>query len=108
MTGLPIEREVQIGSRVSNRIDATETATLYRGESVIIITILDMGLEGFGLLSPHPLDQGETVNLDIPEEAGAERYICQVSFCRKESNGYAVGLRIIDHGDDLVLIQEEI
>jgi hypothetical protein len=107
MTGLPVNRDIPRGSRVSGRIDTTQQATVYQGESVSIITILDLGLEGFGALGKQPLTVGEKIFLDLPEGNGVERYICFVSFCEEKPDGFQLGLQIVDREEEVVLIQEE-
>jgi hypothetical protein len=106
MTGLPVDRNIPYGSRVSDRISTIEPATIHLGESVLVVTVLDLGLEGFGVLSQQPLDIGDEIYLDIPEEIGVERYFCAVSFCMKGPEGYNIGLKILHSEDDVVLIDE--
>jgi hypothetical protein len=106
MTGLPVDRNIPSGSRVSDRISTEETATIFKDNSSFTITILDLGLEGFGVLSERPLDKDEEIYLEVPDEFGIERYTCEVSFCKEEPDGFHIGLVIIDCEDDIVLIDE--
>jgi hypothetical protein len=108
MTGLPVERGIRSGERASNRISPPdiETATIYQDTSFFNVTILDLGLEGFGILSDREVSEGGEVYLDIAEEFGVQRYTCAVSFCKKQSNGFHVGLKIIDCEEEVVLLNE--
>ncbi len=108
MTGLPVERDALNGSRVSNRISSPdiETATIYQDTSFFNVTILDLGLEGFGILSDRVVSEGSEVYLDIPEEFGVQRYTCAVSFCSKQPDGFHVGLKIIDCEEEVILLNE--
>jgi hypothetical protein len=106
MTGLPIDRDVPKGSRVSQRIETKETATLYLENTFFEVTVLDLGLEGFGILSERLLEEGSEVSLDITEDVGVARYICGVSFCKKKEDGFHAGLKIIESEDEIVLLTE--
>jgi hypothetical protein len=107
MTGLPVHRDIPSGSRVSDRIKTTETATIHQGDNSFAITILDMGLEGFGAFSEHLINDSDNVILQIPDEQGGiESYICNVSFCRQESGGFHLGLKIVDREEDIIIIHE--
>jgi hypothetical protein len=106
VTGLPIDRDIPIGSRVSQRIETKETATLYFENSFFEVTVLDLGLEGFGILSARLLEKGSEVFLDITEDIGVARYTCDISFCEEKEDGFHVGLKIIESEDEIVLITE--
>ncbi|MBF0358375.1 MAG: hypothetical protein HQL70_07180 [Magnetococcales bacterium] len=109
MTGLPVKRDTSTGSRVSSRISPSDidTATVYQDTSFFNVTILDLGLEGFGILSDRIVSEGSEIYLDIPEEFGVQRYTCVVSFCRKKSDGFHVGLKIVECEEELILLSEE-
>ncbi|MBF0382989.1 MAG: PilZ domain-containing protein [Magnetococcales bacterium] len=106
MTGLPIKRDIQTGSRVSDRIKTKESATLYIENSFFPVTVLDLGLEGFGILSQQQLTENSEVYLEVTEDIGVKRYTCNVSFCRHQDDGFHAGLNIIDFEDEIVLLTE--
>ncbi|MBF0444565.1 MAG: PilZ domain-containing protein [Magnetococcales bacterium] len=106
MTGLPIDRDIPIGSRVSQRIKTEERATIYFENTFFEVTVLDLGLEGFGILSARMLKEESEVALDIPEDIGVARYTCNVSFCETKEDGFHIGLKIIESEDEIVLLTE--
>lgn len=106
MTGLDVNRDVDKGSRATGRITSGEKAMIYHHEAVMVVAVQDIGLEGFGILAKQPLHSGEKLHLDFPEGGGVERYSCLVSHCEEKPEGFYIGLSIIEHEDDVVLINE--
>lgn len=106
MTGLTIKRgdEMKKGSRVSDRIATRQTALLCFEEATFSVTLLDFGLEGFGLLSDRSVAKGESVLLELSDGGEIDRYYCFVSFCRKEADQFHIGLKITDREEDVVVL----
>ncbi len=106
MTGLPVPRDVPCGSRVSDRHRTKETATLTRGGTAFTVTIIDMGLEGFGIFSKRRLKTGEEIKLDVSADGGFDSYICKVAFCLEDGDGFHIGMNIVDSEEEVILIDE--
>ncbi|MBF0193497.1 MAG: PilZ domain-containing protein [Magnetococcales bacterium] len=106
MTSQSIKHDIIKSSRVSERINTRESATLYFENSFFEVTVLNLGLNGFGILSQQQLKQDNEVFLDITEDVGVARYTCKVSFCKEQKNGFHIGLYIIESEDEIVLLTE--
>ncbi|MBF0448886.1 MAG: hypothetical protein HQL67_11850 [Magnetococcales bacterium] len=107
MTERPVNREISKDLRTSDRIKLAEPAMIYQGQSSYPVLIFDMALEGFGTLSEVALPENENLFLDIPSESGVERYTCFITFCRLESDGFHLGLKIVEREEDVILIQDD-
>lgn len=90
--------------RISRRLNDRNSATLRRGLEEFPVTVLDIGVLGFGLFSMVPVDIGTKVELEISGASGIDVYQCHVVFCRQEGLRFRLGLEIIEQEPELLFM----
>ncbi len=90
--------------RISQRLKNKDAATMRRALEEFPVTILDIGVLGFGLLSMVQVDIGTQVELEISGVNGIDVYQCRVMFCRQDASHYHLGLEIIEQEPELLFM----
>ncbi|MBF0419221.1 MAG: PilZ domain-containing protein [Magnetococcales bacterium] len=88
--------------RISQRLKNQDSATMRRGLEEFPVTVLDIGVLGFGLLSMVHVDIGTQVELEISGFSGIDVYQCRVMFCRQDGSHYHLGLEIMEQEPELL------
>ena len=94
-------------SRVSDRIVTSRKGRIIDGDERVVVTVLDLGLEGFGIQSDRAYVKGSTVTLEESGLMGVEVYRCEVVFCRRNGDGFQLGLHVLECQEEMVFSRSE-
>ncbi|MEO5331291.1 MAG: PilZ domain-containing protein [Magnetococcus sp. YQC-5] len=99
----PIKKSGRV--RVSQRIPGEGHGVLVLGEERFQVPMLDIGLCGMCILSPKPLEHDMQVVIEVIDVYCVDAYVCRVAFCQESEFGWQIGLAIVEHDANLLVIQ---
>ncbi|MBF0368843.1 MAG: PilZ domain-containing protein [Magnetococcales bacterium] len=92
-----------IENRLSQRLSALEPVKVFQGGQEFEARIQNVGLQGFGILSPKSMAPGDKLQLEVSGDGGVQLYECQVVSRKEQQGEFLLGLHIQDQAEEELL-----